>query len=229
MKAAAQAMASRDLGQVRRSLERAIELDPSYAEAYNLLGFTLGKTGDLTAAVEKLKKAIALDPEFADAHYNLGVALWFQNQREAAAKELDQSLRLNPAAGAVYSFRGMAYRESGDLDGARRALYRAIALSPDAAVPYIDLGVVFLREGQLMRAIGQFEAGLNLPASPIPVADLQSAAEELRRAIPPAEGSGRSLSRARQDVGRRWSRRAANCRGISKRHSAASRLRPGAQ
>jgi Flp pilus assembly protein TadD len=188
IKAAAQAMASRDLVQVRRSLEKAIELDPSYAEAYNLLGFTLGKTGDLTAAIEKLKRAIAIDPEFADAHYNLGVALWFQNQHEAAAKELDQSLRLNPAAGAVYSFRGMAYRESGDFDGARHALYRAIALSPDAAVPYIDLGVVFLREGQLMRAIGQFEAGLNLPASAIPVTDLQSAAEELRRAIPPAEG-----------------------------------------
>ena len=54
--------------------------------------------------------------------------------------------------------------------------------------PTSILGVVFLRQGQLTRAIGQFEAGLNLPASPIPVPDLQSAAEELRRAIPPAEG-----------------------------------------
>jgi tetratricopeptide (TPR) repeat protein len=188
MKAAAQAMASRDLAQVRRSLEKAIEVDPSYAEAYNLLGFTLGKAGDLTAAIDKLKQAVALDPEIPDAHYNLGVALWFHQEREAAAKELDQSLRLNPAAGAVYSFRGMVYRESGDLDGARRAIYRAIALSPENAVPYIDLGVVFLRQGQLASAIGQFEAGLNLPSSPIPVSDLQSAAGELRRAIPRAEG-----------------------------------------
>ena len=78
----------------------------------------------------------------------------------------------------------------------------------------------------MTRAIGQFEAGLNLPASPIPV---RRPAIGCRRTAPgdSARGrTGRSLSRARQDVGRRRSRRAANCRGISKRHSTASRLRP---
>jgi len=186
MKEAAQAMAGRDLPRVRRVLEKAIETDPSYAEAYNLLGFTLGKQGDLGTAIDRLKQAVVLDPQSAEAHYNLGVALWFHNERETAGKELDESLRLNPAAAAVYGFRGMAYRESGDLNGARRTLFRAIALAPDNAVPYFDLGVVFLRLGQLPHAIGQFEAGLNLPASPVP--DLQAAAEELRKAIPPSEG-----------------------------------------
>jgi tetratricopeptide (TPR) repeat protein len=223
MKSAAQAMAARDLSQVRLSLEKANKIDPSYAEAYNLLGFALGRGGELPAAIEKLQHAIALDPESADAHYNLGVAYWFHGDREKAAFELDKSLQLNPAAGAVYSFRGMAYREAGDLDAARRTIYRAIALSPESAVPYIDLGMVYLRQGQLAHALGQFEAGLNLPSSGAPAADLQLAADELRKSIPPTEGP----AEAYHVLGRLLGAAAAGASDIVAAFQDAIRLRPG--
>jgi tetratricopeptide (TPR) repeat protein len=183
LRAATQAMAHREVQQARQSLEKAIASDPAYAEAYNLLGFVLGRGGDLAGAVEKLNQAVALDPGFADAHYNLGVALWYRGDRSKAAAELDEALRLNPAAGNVYSFRGMTCRETGDFDCARRMLYRAIALSPEAPLPYFDLGLVFLRQDQPERAAGQFEAGLNLPSSGDSVPDLDGTIAEFRRAI----------------------------------------------
>jgi Tfp pilus assembly protein PilF len=77
----------------------------------------------------------------------------------------------------------MIYRETGDLAAARRMFERAIALNPKAQLPYFDLAVIFLKTGDLDHAIGQFEAGLNLPPSPGPVPDLALAVTELQRAI----------------------------------------------
>ena len=39
-----------------------MEIDPNHAEAYNLLGFISGQTGDLAGALESLRRAVQLDP-----------------------------------------------------------------------------------------------------------------------------------------------------------------------
>ena len=41
----------------------AIQIDPTYAEAYNLLGFVIGREGDLKAAIEQFNIALALKPD----------------------------------------------------------------------------------------------------------------------------------------------------------------------
>ena len=51
-----------DLETMKKELNAAITLDPNYADAYGLLGMTLGFSGDKEKAIEVLKKAIQLDP-----------------------------------------------------------------------------------------------------------------------------------------------------------------------
>ncbi len=183
LKAGTQAMARGDLSAARDLFQRAVETDPECAEAHNMLGFVLGRGRDLPAAIDSLNRAIALDPNLADAHYNLGVALWYQGDRAKSAAELDTALRLNPTADNAYGFRGMTLRETGDLNRARQMLIRAIAVNPQNPVPYIDLGTVFLRLAQLEHALGQFEAGLNLPVPPGSIPDLGVAIADLRQAV----------------------------------------------
>ena len=72
---------------------------------------------------------------------------------------------LDPAAGGSQAFLGTALRETGDLAGARASLQRAIALLPPTAAVYVDLGITYLRAGDLDKALGQLEAGLNLPGA----------------------------------------------------------------
>ena len=51
------------------------------------------------------------------------------------------------------------------------------------AATYIDLGIVFLRAGDLDKAMAQFEAGLNTPATSLPKPDWDSAVADLRKVL----------------------------------------------
>ena len=54
------------------SLQKAIEIKPTYAQALNNLGFILKDLGKLQEAEQSLLKAIELKPDLADAHVTLG-------------------------------------------------------------------------------------------------------------------------------------------------------------
>ena len=82
-----------------------------------------------------------------------------------------------------HAFLGVALRDTGDLAGARASLQRAIAVLPPTAAVYVDLGIVYLRGGDLDRALGQLEAGLNLAPPFVPAPDWAAATGALRQAL----------------------------------------------
>lgn len=194
-----------DLPGAIAAFEKALDLNPESQPASYSLGQSLRQVGarakrglsperlkagndalsrgDFAGARSAAEKAVTAEPDSPEAHYMLGFALWYAGDRASAAKELDESLRLLPSAADVCGFRGVTYRETGDLESARHMLLRAIALDPQRPLPYIDLAVVFLREGKLDRALGQFEAGMNLSAAQRGLPDLDTAIRELRQAI----------------------------------------------
>jgi tetratricopeptide (TPR) repeat protein len=182
-KRAQEAAAAGHLKEAEGLLGEALSKDDSNVDAQNLLGFILGQQGDLRAALIHLERAVALEPELADPHYNLGVALWYSGLKTKGVSELRAAVRLDPAAGAIYAFLGTALRETDQLEDARRNLQRAIALLPSLPATYVDLGIVYLRSGDLDRALGQLEAGLNASASSSPAPDWDAAIASIRTAL----------------------------------------------
>lgn len=229
--------------------EMALQLDPEYREGYYSLGQTLqqiaaalrrgrsspvpeqkdlierglnlARRGDVHSAVEELRKAVAVDAGSPEAHFHLGAALWYAGQGAQAAEALDAALRLDPAAAPAVSLRGVVFRESGDLESARRMFQRAVALQPDSPTGYFDLALLFLRSRQLERALGQFEAGLNLPPAPGPAPDLDVATRELRAAL---QDSGSADGQV--VLGRLLGYAGADSRDVIAAFEAALRLRP---
>jgi Flp pilus assembly protein TadD len=63
-----------------RDLERAIQLDPRYADAYHLLGFGLMRKRQYAAAEENLRHAVELSPR--DETYQLNLAVVLLNERK---------------------------------------------------------------------------------------------------------------------------------------------------
>jgi len=71
-----------------RSYEKAVQADPTYAEAHSNLGFSYRKQGQFDKAVGSYKKAISLNPKLAEAHEYLGEAYAEMGKFDLAEKEL---------------------------------------------------------------------------------------------------------------------------------------------
>jgi tetratricopeptide (TPR) repeat protein len=153
-------------------------------------GITLGQQGQLEAALPHLERAVTLAPGSAEAHYHLGAAQWYAGRHAEALTHLRRSAALDPASGVTQAFLGTALRDDGETAGARAALQRAIALLPPTASVFVDLGILFARGGEIDHALGQFDAGLTLPAASQPAPDWKGAAEALRAAIARTPGRG---------------------------------------
>jgi len=70
------------------SYEKAVEADPTYAEAHSNLGFSYRKLGQFDRAIASYKKAISLNPKLAEAHEYLGEAYAEMGKFDLAEKEL---------------------------------------------------------------------------------------------------------------------------------------------
>src|SRR5581483_2015321 len=55
-------------------LDRSIQLDPHFADAYLQLGIVRASRGDLSRSIVSYKKAIAANPDLAEAHFRLAQA-----------------------------------------------------------------------------------------------------------------------------------------------------------
>jgi superkiller protein 3 len=212
-----------DFNSGRERLTEALRLDENHAEAHALLGFTLGQQGDLSSGLRHLERAVKLRPESSDARYNLGAALWYSGSRDRAITALQESVKLDPAAGPSHAFLGMALRERSDWTGARVHLQRAIALLPATTAVYIDLGITYLRAGDLDKALGQLEAGLNLPSPSSPAPEWKGAAADLRKAL--AAQPGRA--EAHNVLGRLLGRAGAGTDDVAAAFREAIRIQPG--
>lgn len=79
-----------------KEFQKAIEINPFYAEAYNNLGAVYLYKEEYKEAIPYLEKAIEIDPAYGFPHYNLAIALHYLGNDEDAIAELKQAIQLNP-------------------------------------------------------------------------------------------------------------------------------------
>jgi 4-amino-4-deoxy-L-arabinose transferase-like glycosyltransferase len=124
------------------SLQRSIELEPSYFEARFQLGEMLLERGELESAIPHLERAVAERPDLGFAHRELGLALGRSGQLDRAAFHLRRALELEPEDPRALNFLGALLAQSGNLQGALGPLERAVALAPDYAAARDNLAWV---------------------------------------------------------------------------------------
>jgi protein O-GlcNAc transferase len=77
-------------------LVRAVEIDASYAEAWNDLGVIQRQVGDLNAAIASFQKAIGANAHFPSATYNLALALEASGDASGAMEQVRHVIDLAP-------------------------------------------------------------------------------------------------------------------------------------
>lgn len=128
----------------RFDFQRAVKLNPKFAEAVNNLGAVDYMRKNYGSAARYFKKAVALDETHAGYHVNLGAAWFSQKKMDRAMAEYMRAMELDPDAlrhesrtgvvaqisspeeRAQYSYLlAKAYAKRGDIDGCLQCLKRA--------------------------------------------------------------------------------------------------------
>src|SRR5438477_615029 len=103
----------RRLDAIVRMCQRAVEIDPNYADAWALIALAevllranVGRKGG-DAGLAAAERALALNPDLAEAHAVKARILSEENRNEEAAREIDIALRLDPESYQVNRSAGL--------------------------------------------------------------------------------------------------------------------------
>lgn len=155
---------AQDNSEAQRLFRRAIELDPSLAEAYGFLSYAIvlsmvyfdAGPDDvlLDEAVEIARKGVRLDDRDAAVRFMYGRALLARQSYGEALGELEAAVNLNPNLAVVYCGLGDSLAYEGRISEAIPYFQRAISLSPFdplrwAFYSYGALAYLFAREFEL--------------------------------------------------------------------------------
>jgi TolB-like protein len=126
--------------QARNEFERALSINPVYAPALLLLGFTLtdqvrfgwieDQATTYEAALECAARDLAADPDSFMAYMTVGYARLFQRRHEDALVAGEKAIALGPNSSDVYHMAGMFHGYAGDFRKAARYEEQAQRLSP---------------------------------------------------------------------------------------------------
>jgi tetratricopeptide (TPR) repeat protein len=125
-----------------RDIDKAIQLDPNYADAYQCRGLSYSALQDYKLAVKDYDKAIQLAPNVADSYFFRGNAYAGQEEYKLALRDYDKAIELKRKDGLVYLFRGVTRFELEDYQGALEDYNRSIRLQPGDAYAYSKRGDV---------------------------------------------------------------------------------------
>jgi len=132
----------RDYQQAIKDYDKAIELDPKYAAAYNNRGISYGLLGNHKQAIKDFDKAIELDPKAAHFRGRAIPYLLLGNYQQTI-KDCDKAIELDPKDSIAYAVRGDAYFKLGNYQQAIKGYERAIEFNPKLVSPYYNVASIY--------------------------------------------------------------------------------------
>lgn len=156
-------------------LHRAIDLQPTLADAHSWLGMALLNLGRIDEAVASLRTTLTLEPDNAQGHQALGRVLWMGTARvDEALHHLRRAIELNPEGGYAYLQLAMLEALNGDRDAAEASARQAIELQERAMSgtqgllivgAHARLGYVYYLRGEYDRAHEEYRRELEFLAT----------------------------------------------------------------
>jgi TolB-like protein/Flp pilus assembly protein TadD len=118
----------------KEAARKAVELDPTSAEAYTALGFaTVTHDFDWTSAERQHLRAIELNPKYATAHQWYGFHLAMEARFDEAVSEMLRARALDPLTPSIMQALGWCYYQARRHDDALNAYRRLLEIEPNFA------------------------------------------------------------------------------------------------
>ena len=184
-------LANGDFDDARAHLNKAIELNPQYAEAYFSRALMFGREKDYDSAIADFEKVVELDPDHPDARTALaliyaarGAESGLENDYDRAIEDIERAIELDPedsdlkfTAAMTFLLRGRTLLEEDNLIEAIADFDNVIAVLKDAPVldPSRTDARMVVSSAYFLRGLAHYEGG----DSSKTLADLDAAIENL--------------------------------------------------
>lgn len=135
-------------------LKQSLNIDPSFADAYNLRGLIYMRLNDQKLAEDSFNRAISLNPREANALHNYGWLLCTQGRYNDADQLFNQALA-NPTYGGrakTFMAQGLCQQSAGKPAEAERSLARSYELDAGNPITGFNLASLLYQRGELVRA-----------------------------------------------------------------------------
>jgi serine/threonine-protein kinase len=135
-----------------KAFRRALELNPSNAEAHHQYAHLLTMRGQLEEGVTEMKRALELEPLSAVINSCLGQNLYFARKYDAAIEQLQKAIEMDPNLGDPYGWLGKAYLQKGMLEQAKEMLQKGTTAPRIKTRMLGALGYAYVVEGKKYEA-----------------------------------------------------------------------------
>jgi serine/threonine protein kinase/Tfp pilus assembly protein PilF len=158
--------------EARRSLEKAVSLDPDFAVAYLYLARASSELGDSKARDEALEKALRLAPRASEKerlYIEASYAGSVKRDGPERRRILEELVAEYPGEKDAYSDLGLSYDSARQYPQALASFEKALALDPDFGLALNSAAYTYLKMGEPAKAVAYLEryAALN-PNDPNP-------------------------------------------------------------
>jgi serine/threonine-protein kinase len=174
-----------------REFERAIELDPRYATAYQWYAFWLASGGELDKALVAAHTAQELDPSSVSVRRSLGWVYYYARRFGQARYHMTRAIAMNPSAEENFRVLGLTLALEGQTVEAERVLREAVAMPGAGSYTTATLGFALARGGKRDEATRILEAlethRMREYVSPVALSTLHIGLNDIDRALDWAE------------------------------------------
>src|SRR4030088_347650 len=141
-----------DWSGAEEGFQHAIQLNPSYATAYQRYSLFLIAMGRFQDGFNQINKAPEMDPPFINIKFSLGWRLYLGRQYDRAIAQLRNTLEMDPSYELPHLVLGQAYEEKGAFDLAISELQKALELSHGTPLMVSALAHAYARAGNKLEA-----------------------------------------------------------------------------
>jgi len=166
--------------QAQESLEKAVQIYPKYAVAWNELGhIQLDQQHDAVSAKHSFEQAVAADSKYVNPYNGLAALAFEASDWPQVADVTNKLLALNPVNfPSAYYYNGVAHYYLGDFDDAEKIVRQGIRVDEAHDVPKLQylLGVLLIKKHEYQQASEQLEQFMSRTKQP---ADIEQAKKQL--------------------------------------------------
>jgi tetratricopeptide (TPR) repeat protein len=131
---------------------KAIEINPTYAEAYCNRGAAYHENGLYDQAISDYSKALEINPRDHMAYKNRGSAYYETHKYELAISDYTKAIEINPRDDIVYNDRGNAFSALGKIEQAISDYNKAIEINPASGMAYSNRALAYFLEARYSKA-----------------------------------------------------------------------------